>query len=74
VQQSHEILKDQITEKLKKYQDEEMLWIYDIILKINSNNKDYLKPRYINGIKNFNQLRELIIDELLKSESEDKIN
>ena len=70
----YEILKDQIIKKLKKYQDEEMLWIYDIILKINSNNKDYLKSRYINCIKNFDQLRELIIDELLKSESEDEIN
>ena len=66
-------LEDKIKKELKKYQDEEMFWIYDIILKINSNSKDYLKSRYISGITNFNQLRELIIEELLKSESEDKI-
>lgn len=66
-------LEDKIKKRLAKYHDEDMLWIYDIILKTNSGVRNQIKWYDLKRLKNFNQLKDLIIKELLKSESEDKV-
>lgn len=68
-----ETLEDKIKKELKKYHDEDMFWIYDIILRTNSNNKYKIKQIDIENLENFSQLREIIIDELKKIKSENKI-
>ena len=68
-----ETLEDKIKKELKKYHDEDMFWIYDIILRTNSNNKYKIKQINIENLENFSQLREIIIDELKKIKNENKI-
>lgn len=68
-----ETLEDKIKKELKRYNDEDLFWIYDIILRTNSNDKYKISLSNIETLENFNQLRKIIIDELKEIKSENEI-
>lgn len=68
-----ETLEDKIKKELKRYNDEDLFWIYDIILRTNSNDKYKINLSNIETLENFNQLRKTIIDELKEIKSENEI-
>ncbi|MEN3970013.1 hypothetical protein [Acinetobacter sp. BWR-L5] len=66
-------IRHEIENELKKYHKEDLMWIYDILLGVNSRTNTRLKFRDIKNLRNFDEIKELIILELIEYNNENEI-
>lgn len=66
-------IRHQIESELKKYHKEDLMWIYNIVLGLNSRNENRLRLSDIKNSTNFDEIKELIIKELIAYNNEDEI-